>query len=128
MADIEKSLLSFMLLYSDIVSLVGNRIVWNTIPEGMATPLIRLRTVSDTFVDNHQSKPLSRATIEAHVLSNSKASCNDVAEKIKELFHGYRGAIGEYGRARILVRDAPSDWAQDVHYFLRTIEMDVGYA
>jgi len=126
MDDIRISVRTHSLLYSEITSIVNNRIHIDKLPENITMPCVLMKTVTDVPMTNRSAGNIGRITLQVECYSEDTIEASQLAKAFRDIYDGYDGYIVNH-KTRVLVKDVPGDWQPDPRLFMRMVEMDIGY-
>jgi len=91
----EEALVAFLLANTGVAALVGPRIHWVRLPQGLATPHVRLTLISGGL-NYHYSGPDSVQGVRVQVdcFGDTYAAAKGVARAIETALSGFRGVMG----------------------------------
>ncbi len=94
-ADPYTSVRTFLLTDATVLAAVGSRIYPDYLPEGAAFPAIRLVLIASS-AEPHMTNVSACSTMlmQIDVGSDTRLEANSIAETIRMLLSGYRGAMG----------------------------------
>jgi len=124
--DIRLSLRTHALNYTAITDLISQRFHVDQLPENITMPCIRMKTVTDTPMNNRGSTGIGHIVFQLECYSEDTIAASQLAQALRDIYDGYSGAIGNF-KARVLIQDVPGNWQPNERLFIRMIEMDIGY-
>ena len=127
MSDLESSFRTFILQQEAIGAAISGRLYFDKIPDGVITPYVRAKTITDETSYHQQGVSVGKSMIQLDVFAESKSGCAVTATLIRTILAGYRGAMGTF-RVVLFVRNVPSDWEELVRLFRKILEVEIRYA
>lgn len=93
----QTKLANLLLAYAPLAALVGNRVQWDTLPQGTPQGTISMTLVSG-IVDYHMAGPsgLEFARVQFDCRDSSAAKARAIAEALKVRLSGFRGEFQGY--------------------------------
>lgn len=118
----QSKLANLLLAYAPLSALVGNRIQWDTLPQGSAQPSIVMYVVSgvtDYTMSGESGYVMTRVQFDCR--GTTAASARAVAEALKDRLSGFRGVFQGYriqgcfeqGQRTRFDKDGPANWFTD---------------
>lgn len=91
----EEALTALLLADTSLDALVGDRIYWDTVPQGKASPVVVMYLISDA-PDYHAVGPsgLVDSLVQIDCRGTTKASALAVARAVQNVLSGYSGTQG----------------------------------
>ncbi len=121
MANFPEDLRTLMTSTTAITALTSTRIHYNHSPQTSARPQIWFRTSSDTEERTLDAAGgLHEAFLDIECIGETEADAQAVADAVKNLLDGYRGAVTSHSAQGIFVSD------KDDQYFPKSINSDDG--
>lgn len=121
----EIALRNLLLGSSALVALVGQRVVWNEIPQGSADPNVSLFNIVPGVSYTYSGpSDLEGALVQINVRALSFASAVAVRDAIKARLSGFRGVQGSTRFGGIFLRDVRSGTEKPSTTLYHTMQMD----
>ena len=123
----QTKLANLLLAHAPLSALVGNRILWDTLPQGSAQPSIVMFVISgvtDYTMAGESGYVMTRVQFDCR--GKTAASARAVAEALKDRLSGFRGVFQGYrfqgcfeqGQRTRFDKDGPADWFTDSRDYL----------
>jgi Protein of unknown function (DUF3168) len=93
--SMEEALVAFLLSVPGVAALVGSRIHWVRLPQGLDTPHVRLTVISGGLTYNYSgADSVQGMRVQMDCFGDTYASAKSVGRAVEAALSGFRGVMG----------------------------------